>query len=306
MQTRLYFIHALTALHVGTGQGIGVIDLPIARERATGLPMVPGSGIKGVLREALRPEGDADREDWLTLFGPEPRSAEESAGHAGALSLGDALLLCLPVRSARGTFAWVTSPLLLKRLQRDWRLADGGGEGLPEAIPTPEEQEAGLTANSCLTADNGTVVLEELDLLRNPALQAQVDEWAGWISRCCFPDDDVWQPLFAQRFLVASDAVLQFLAETATEVRARIRIQENTRTVARGALWYEENLPAETLLWGILGCTRSRRPGRVQEAAELVAILKNGLVADEGECRIQLGGKATVGRGQVRWILSGD
>ena len=57
-EAMLMFVHALTSLHAGTGQGVGVIDLPIARERATDLPLVPGSSLKGCLREKYRGEVD--------------------------------------------------------------------------------------------------------------------------------------------------------------------------------------------------------------------------------------------------------
>ena len=33
-----YFIHALSPLHPGVGQGVGGVDLPVAREKATGIP----------------------------------------------------------------------------------------------------------------------------------------------------------------------------------------------------------------------------------------------------------------------------
>ena len=35
MDAKLLFVHALSPLHAGTGQGVGVVDLPIAREKAT-------------------------------------------------------------------------------------------------------------------------------------------------------------------------------------------------------------------------------------------------------------------------------
>ena len=50
MKTKLLFLQAISPLHAGTGQGVGAIDLPIAREKATDIPMVPGSTLKGVLR----------------------------------------------------------------------------------------------------------------------------------------------------------------------------------------------------------------------------------------------------------------
>ena len=55
MKTRGYLIHALSPLHAGVGQGIGLVDLPIAREATTNHPLLPGSSVKGVLRaEAQR------------------------------------------------------------------------------------------------------------------------------------------------------------------------------------------------------------------------------------------------------------
>ena len=39
MQSRLVFVHALSPLHAGTGQGVGVIDLPIAREKLQACPI---------------------------------------------------------------------------------------------------------------------------------------------------------------------------------------------------------------------------------------------------------------------------
>lgn len=135
MKSTIYYLHAMTGLHVGTGQGCDVIDLPIAREKASNLPIVPGSGIKGVLRYELKPALEND--DHLALFGPETDKADE---HAGALCIGDAKLLCLPVRSFCGTFAWATCPMILHRYRRDL-IAETGCSILP-TVPVPKEEQA--------------------------------------------------------------------------------------------------------------------------------------------------------------------
>src|ERR1051326_4223823 len=103
MNAQLLFIHALSPLHAGTGQGVGVIDLPIARETATGLPYLPGSSIKGTLRDS----GEINEDERQVIFGPPTEYAGDNAGSA---QFADARLLLLPVRSLAGTFAWVTSP----------------------------------------------------------------------------------------------------------------------------------------------------------------------------------------------------
>ncbi|MCI5141209.1 MAG: hypothetical protein D3909_05680 [Candidatus Electrothrix sp. ATG1] len=105
--------------------------------------------------------------------------------------------------------------------------------------------------------------------------------------------------------MISPDNVCSFLAETGTEVRALIKMKEGTRTVEKGALWYEENLPAETLLWGIIGCDRSRSENHSATAKELIEHFESDLDARKGKdaaVSLQIGGNATVGRGRVRWI----
>ena len=285
MKSTLYHLHTLTGLHVGIGQGTGVIDQPIARERATNLPQVPGSGIKGVLRDELS-ESIKDSDDHLALFGPEP--GDNDSEFAGAIAVGDARLLALPIRSWNGTLAWTSCPMILHRYQRDLKTEID--------IPTPENNETGLHADvTSLLDSNGKVFLEDLDINASPG----AEQWAAHIAKQIFSDDDDWQQIFKQRFVILPDSVFDFLAETATEIRARIRIEESTRTVKQGALWYEEYLPAESLLWGIVASDRSRKPQHNKTAAEMLALLPK-------EERLQIGGNATVGAGQTRWILSGD
>lgn len=293
MENRIYHLHALTALHVGIGQGSGIIDLPIARERASNLPIVPGSAVKGVLRDELRSNG-LDDATWKALFGPEKVTDDDSA-FAGSLVIGDARLLCLPVRSLRGTFAFATCPLVLRRYARD--LAVVKESGVPKVIEISPGQY--LTDSSTVLAegegDSRKVYLEDLDL--KPA--KGTDSWAEFIAKQIFSNSDEteWKKLFKERFIVLSDTEFDFLAETATEIRARVKLKEGTRTVQKGGLWYEENLPAESILWGLLAADRDFSKNETKLTA---TALLDKLPLRE---RLQIGGKATVGRGQVRWLL---
>lgn len=283
MNSTLYYLHALSPLHAGTGQGAGVIDLPIAREKATCLPFVSGSTVKGVLREEMYPEDDLDRPMWEALFGPE--RVLDHNGFAGAIAVGDAHLLCFPVRSLAGTFAWATCPFVLMRYTRESAAVGVTSPGLPATT----FENGALTTTGSKIARNDTVVLEDLDL---PA-RSGADEWAEHIAGAVFTGDAAWMALFKERFVILPDGIFDFLAETATEVRARIRIDPETRVVAKGMLWYEENLPMETLLYGAVAAGRARNgQGSSDEMlAKLIAA-----------ARLQLGGKATVGRGLVNWI----
>jgi len=285
MQQKIYHLHAITGLHVGTGQGIGVIDMPIARERASNLPLVPGSGIKGVLRDESREKEDLDKNDYLALFGPE--AGEKASDFAGALAVSDARLLCLPIRSWKGTFAWVTCPMILRRYQRD---IDNN-----LTIPTLQTNTATYCGETVL-AEDSKVYLEDLDIEAKST--PETDSWANIIAEQIFADDESWQEQFKQHFLVIHDDAFDFLSETATEIRARIRIQEDTRTVQQGALWYEEYLPAETILWGTLAADKPRNSSE-KSVNELLDLLP------DNKTRLQIGGNATIGAGQVRWIMGG-
>src|SRR5579875_3213524 len=113
MISQAYVLHALSPLHAGIGQASELIDLPIARLKGSGIPYVPGSSVKGVLRDA---RSGSHPQDVEAVFGPDTANAD---AHAGALVCTDVRLLALPVRSFRGTFAFATAPLLLALAARD-------------------------------------------------------------------------------------------------------------------------------------------------------------------------------------------
>jgi len=275
MKTRPFLLHALSPLHAGTGHAADVIDLPTARMKATGIPFVPGSSIKGVLRDARRETG---RDKTEAVFGP----SDDPAKHAGAFVVGDARLLALPVRSFRGAFAWTTSPLLLTLAKRDL-------EELDLSIPSIEGRGAQFAPGSCCI-HQGRLYLEDLDL---PAVESEeAKAWAQRLAPLASPGDDI----FTKHFAVVDDDTMAFLWDTATQVDARVRLGEKTRTVAPGALWLEESLPPESLLIGIFAADRSRRCGVDMTPDE---VLQFALPQEEV---LQLGGKATSGRGRCRIV----
>jgi len=138
--TAFLWIHALTPLHPGSGTALGVVDLPVQRERHTQRhtqwPTIPGSSLKGVLRDAYRRggngQGDGGKASVEVVFGPDVGEAEK---HAGAVSITDARLFAFPVRSLQGVFAWVTSPGVLQRFKSDLALANQQGGQSSWAVP---------------------------------------------------------------------------------------------------------------------------------------------------------------------------
>ncbi|MGB4096170.1 MAG: type III-B CRISPR module RAMP protein Cmr4, partial [Acetomicrobium sp.] len=161
-----FFLIAEAPIHAGSGSEVGIVDLPIQRERHTSFPKIEGSGIKGCFREALKHSNKTvkirgreipsnDKLHITLVFGPEESGAE----HAGCIAFTDARILFFPVKSLKGVFAWVTCPLVLARFMEDIKTIGGIGDdfswdvqGLENCTPT----ESQLTVS-----DNKVVVLEE-------------------------------------------------------------------------------------------------------------------------------------------------
>lgn len=290
---RIYWLHTLTPLHVGAGRGVGFIDLPIQREKITNWPVVPGSAVKGVLADKHEATDDKRKTDDLlgAAFG---RAGDESS-NAGALVLADARIVCLPVRSFHGTFAWVTCPDVLRRLKREMDAARAQSQDtLPEPDPgsvcLPKDPQSALK-------DSGRVYFEEIDLVAKDDESAA--KWAKVLAEAVFPGDGAWQDQFKSRFAVVHSDVFNFLCDTGTEVNAHVRLLDQQKTVAKGALWYEECLPAETILAGTVWCDRVFGGG--DNGKKTPTEITKKFVS--GEHSLQIGGKATVGKGRVRCIF---
>ncbi len=267
MTTRLYLVHLLSPLQMGAGRATEGGKRPIARLPSSGIPMVPGSALQRVWRPAATGEAPV-----------------------GGLVVGDAHLLALPVRSGRGVFAWVTAPVLLAWAHH----CLPGGTGLPD-LPTPGPQEVlvgHLSAAPVVEPATGMVHLEGVPgRAREDLLTAQ---WAEWLAPALATrGGSAW---FAHRWVVVPDDRMARLWQTATQRDTRIRLDGDTRTVAKGAVWVEESLPPESLLLGGFSMEEIPPEGGDRSA-------DGGM---EGiwpvERMVQLGGRATIGRGRCRLL----
>ncbi|MGB9618952.1 MAG: type III-B CRISPR module RAMP protein Cmr4 [Armatimonadota bacterium] len=287
--TKMYWIHALTPVHVGSGSGVGFVDLPIMREAITGWPVIPGSAVKGVLADAhgaADPQGRSD--EARTAFG----IAGDEHSNSGALVFSDARLVCLPLRSFYGTFAWATSAMALRRLERDLKASGSNVPGLPS-----DASEALVCQDSAITGGDGKVYLGDLDF--SAQISDDAGRWATVIADALFPgQNNPWKTLFVKRFVILPENEFNTFAESGTEVVARVRINQAQKTVAKGALWYEEYLPAESVLAGLIWCDRVFLGSPTPES------LIQQYCSDVKE--LQIGGKATTGKGRVRCIFGGN
>ena len=269
------------------GAGVGYIDLPIHREKVTHWPLIPGSAFKGVWRNWAESSKKSKAEINLAFGQASDRNS--SASNSGALVPTDARIVCLPVRSFQGTFAWCTSPLALSMLHRDLHLAGMNLRVTPP--PSLSEDCVHHTENTVLSLD-GKIYFEDLDFNANNC--ATTNGWGHKLAEWVFGEDRPMRQTFIERFVIVPDDVFTFLTETGTEVTTRVKIDDTTKTVVDGQLWSEEALPSETILSGLIACDRV-----YSKSAE---ITPQGLLAGFATqpLTLQIGGKATVGRGRVR------
>lgn len=224
MTTEIIGLLAETSIHSGSGQSAGAIDLPVARERTTQYPFIPGSSMKGALLDAARSNGL----DTEHLFGQQE--------NAGQLLISDARLLLLPVRSLRSPYAWLTCPYLIERFRRDMERA---GRGIvPRAAPSAEDK--------VLADGEGEIFLEE----RLFTIEGRPPEGLIEMIGALIPHDDARARLRRQLGIVGNKAFCWF-AQYALPVQARNVLDETTKTSKN--LWYEEALPPDTLMYFIVG-----------------------------------------------------
>jgi len=285
----MLFLYTETPLHAGSGTSLGIVDLPIQRERTTGYPMIQASGLKGCLRDAA----GHNSQKIDIVFGPDTQRASD---HAGALSVGDARILLFPVRSLMGVFAWITSQNVLARFKREAEMA---GLSVNWNPPAPPSDSTALIQGNLLVA-NGKIVLEEFAFTAQT--DSNVEDIAKWLKENALPKDTeyaYWRDTLEKRLVILPENAFRDFVQLSTEVIARVRIDDSTKTVAQGALWTEEHLPAETLLYATLFASKPRvqnPPSDLQDAAAVLNFVKTAV---DGK-RLQLGGDATVGRGVVK------
>lgn len=285
------FLYAVSPVHMGAGQAVGVIDNPIQRERHTGHPCFAGSGIKGAVRHSFKALGG--KEEHLTaLFGPE--SGADTL-HAGAVSFGDAQLVALPVRSLRGGYVYATCPQALARAQRllaqlkvpaDW----------PTLPPAPEEGQCLIANPALLGGDKLHLEAFEYTATHSPELRTLAADLAAKAL-----GDEAGNTYFkgklTEDLVLLSDTDFAYFSEHAMLVEPHVRINADTGSADDGGLFYSENLPPESLLIAPLLASRTRT-GRQDNALEADDVMAQICLVINNKL-LQLGGDATTGRGLV-------
>jgi len=283
-----FVIKVITPLHAGSGQDLGIVDLPIQRERHTSYPKIEASGLKGAIRDNFRKSPEAN-EHLDLIFGP-----EKSGDHAGALGFTDARILLFPVKSVKGLFAWVTCNDVLKKFKTDLELCE---IEVDFDIPIISDGECIVTENSTLKINNNAVVLEEYAFNIS---DKKVDE-----KLLKFLEDFTAINNLKDQLLILSNDDFKDFVNLATEVITRTKINPKTGTVATGQLFTEEYLPAESVMYSLaipssIFVKQEKKENFLSGKDDKEAIMdywkKNAPKV------MQIGGNATIGKGIVEIV----
>jgi Uncharacterized protein predicted to be involved in DNA repair (RAMP superfamily) len=306
MRKEYYLLKVLTPLHIGAGQGLGHVDLPIVREAHTNFPYIPGTSLKGALRnweinQLARERGEkpSQLEEKLTdkdKFDPEDRdivrlakifgTAGEVAEQdkealekgkeigAGKVLFSDAYIVLFPVKSAKGIFSLTTCPYVINRffelLGIDQRVED---------VPEGKVKVLSTNGHKNLIKDNKDNNKYKL-LLEEFVFEAEESEELKKFVELVgtFVGEEK-----KQRIVCVNDTDFMDFVSNYTEVRTHIKINLDTGTVEEGALWTEEYVPAESVF-----------------AFSLVFLEEVDFSLDPDFHLFHLGGDITTGKGFVK------
>ncbi|MBI4657941.1 MAG: type III-B CRISPR module RAMP protein Cmr4 [Verrucomicrobia bacterium] len=314
-KSKILYLFTRTPLHVGAGASVGAIDQPIQRERHTGFPIIPATSLKGTFADAWN-EGlhEQNGKRYLRVTTRKNEKNEEvidqvaeaawlfgsdNASHAfaGSLQFSEARLLAFPIRSAKGSFAWITCPLMLQRAVRDGVLASALIQGLPE----PKDEQAIFDAGSASKLDlSGQIVLEEYTFKHS--------NWQGLAElgkrmSDLLSGDLVWAEV-KDHLVIVSNGMMSFFAQNACAVAQHVRISDETGTAEGGALFNQENVPSETFFYSLIHAfderTADKAKDQRRDAAKAIEAF-GGKAADRKV--FQFGGDASTGLGYCTVLL---
>jgi len=292
-EIKQFFIKAITPLHVGSGSDLGVVDMPIQRESHTGFPKIEASSLKGSIRKEFEDDlkshivfgydKDRSNNDIDKAFGD-----EKNRDFSGALGFTDSKILFFPIKSVKGVFAYVTCPMVLKRFKNDIAIC---GEDVKNGFEIPLDEvlddKCIVLGNTCKIDKTKSVILEEY------SFDIKETKTKDYIK---IPNLDIDK----SRVVIVSDDNFTHFVKNSTEVITRTKIDNSTGTVQNGALFTEEYLPSETVMYSLAIANKPFSDKSDLKSAENVMDYFNNISKV-----IQIGGNSTLGKGIVEIFCEG-
>lgn len=265
------YLKAISSIHAGTGQSITSVDMPIQREIHTNIPKIESSSLKGSIKHHIRRNlNGIDDGSIFKIFGD-----EDGRDHASLIAFTDAKLLFFPVKSSVGIFKLVSCPFVMKRWMEDI-----------SATEYKIINDMIIDDGKCMVreSDLSTLFLEEYIFECN---QINNDILTLVTDKMCIDED---------RIVIVSDNDFIDLVSMYTEIITRNRIDFESGTAQGTALFTEEYLPCESILYFNVLSHTSFIDESFTAKVNIEYFKKNTGI------NFQVGGNATIGKGIVKLI----
>ncbi|MEM2856541.1 MAG: type III-B CRISPR module RAMP protein Cmr4 [Candidatus Nitrosocaldaceae archaeon] len=300
-EASVVLIQAITPIHVGMGRGVGIVDMPVQRD-ALGFPTIFASSLKGPLRTSFNRL--VDNKCTNIIFGPDDGRDEDY--YAGAFNPLDAKLLLLPIRSLIGVYTMATSPIMLskfmtylealtyvssseqsiKDLLKDL-IKEANALGKDEILVSKDAKEK-ISLN--ISGKDTVILADEFRLSLKGS--STLGELAKWLKL-----EEGWRLI-----VVHDDLMVNSLLERGLLRSTRVALDVETKRVKEGALWTEEDIPPQTILYTVFFYSNPRTNTNTckdlssSNASEIKKLFENKILPN-GCGYMIFGGHETIGRG---------
>ncbi len=338
------FIRNITPMHVGSGNDLGFVDLPIQREKHTQYPKIEASSLKGCIREYFEDNANSLKDVYMVhnLFGYDKdslnrcldvnvkkediakvktdfESDKKRSQFAGAVGFTDARILFFPVKSVKGVFSYVTCPAVLNKWIEEMNLGKKDqNESRLSFISQVEEEEAACFKGSELAVEQTKekkkyVILEDY-MFKYRELSDEKEFLSNYMKKylgMIITNIDS----FMQHVAIINDDDFKDFVNLSTEVITRTKIDNSTGTVKDGALFNEEYLPTETIMYCLAmyspafsSISPDGEQGKIITAEEVKSEFERIFNTNDEQSAIcmQIGSGATIGKGLCKLGKSGD
>jgi len=278
---RVGYLYSLAPIHCGGEGNLGNI-LEIAREVHTNFPYIPGSSLRGSLRDEVLNTSGQNITD--TLFGKELNGDGQMGVHQAWF--GDARLLWVPMRTMssnqQDVFTWVSCHSLI----RDHALL----ANLP-GVTFPNHAVGTKPGN--YTIADATLNVVQLSDSEKKAI-ALAGNWPDSLKNSIAT---TWE----KSLIVLPDADFQVLMEHSLWTQVRNKIQEGEKgATSEGSaevFWTDVCIPRDTIFYYSWGYSLLKNNPVTQTDHNSLMTVLQGL--------IQVGGQANIGRGWAQsWVAN--
>lgn len=253
-------LYCESGLHAGAGAQLSHIDMPIQRSHTTDFPKIDGGTFKGAMREAYEKKAGIVKDIHTSIhhyFGYDADAAKyqglnfkvEEKDYQGCILFQDVHLLFFPVKSQKGTFAWITCPEVYAHFYQNM-VRCAKSDGLPKSL------NAHTLSPSESLMYSGNIGLEEY-IFKNFKEDTKLKAVSQWISNLLFNNTENTYKYLADKLetsiVVLDNQIFKHFVTRHTEVITRNKIDNQTGTVSNTGLFNEEYLPENSILYTLVG-----------------------------------------------------